>query len=94
MTGRPAIPLAAAKWSLALFVFSLFWMKDPLIIRGLPAIPADLLFLVTAGLWLAAMVCGRARMRWNPGFWPLLTYFAALAISALWSTDPRARSSL
>jgi hypothetical protein len=83
------MPLAAAKWSLALFAFSLFWMKDPLIIRGLPAIPADLLFLVTAGLWLAAMLSGQSRVRWNAGFWPLLIYFAALAISAIWSTGLR-----
>ena len=78
-----------AKTSLLLFAFSLFWMKDPLIIGGLPAIPADLIFLVAAVLLPFAWLSGEARPTWSAGFVPLVLYFAALAISAIFAVDPR-----
>ena len=78
-----------AKTSLLLFAFSLFWMKDPLIIGGLPAIPADLIFLVAAVPLPFAWLSGEARPIWSAGFVPLVLYFAALAISAIFAADPR-----
>src|SRR5438309_712153 len=82
-------PFGLAKTSLLLFAFSLFWMKDPLIIGGLPAIPADLIFLVAAVLLSFAWLSGEARPIWSAGFVPLVLYFAALAISAIFAADPR-----
>ena len=81
--------LGLAKTSFLLFAFSLFWMKDPLIIGGLPAIPADLIFLVAAVLMSFAWLSGEARPRWSAGFVPLVLYFAALAISAIFAADSR-----
>ena len=77
-----------AKQSLALFAFALFWMKQPLTIGGLPAFPSDLLFLIAGAAWLLSL--GRsAGLRFSAGFWPLLLYFAALAVSTLFATDIR-----
>jgi hypothetical protein len=81
--------LGLAKKSLLLFAFALFWMKDPLIVGGLPAIRADLIFVVTAALVAIASLSGEARLSWTGGFAPLLLYFAALAISAMFAADPR-----
>ncbi|MFL6726119.1 MAG: O-antigen ligase family protein [Sphingomicrobium sp.] len=78
-----------AKKSLLLFAFSLFWMKDPLIIGGLPAIPADLIFVVTAMLLALAWAGGESRPSWSAGFVPLILYFGALAISAIFAADLR-----
>ena len=81
--------LGLAKRSFLLFAFALFWMREPLTVGGLPVLPADLVFLFAALLWAAALLAGGARVRWSAGFWPLATYWVALAISALFSSDPR-----
>ena len=76
-----------AKAALLLFAFSLFWIKDPLIIGGLGAVPADLIFLAMASLFGVAWVTGEARLRWSSGFVPLAIYLGALAISTIFSFD-------
>jgi hypothetical protein len=81
--------LRLAKQALLLFAFALFWMKDPIDVRGLPAVPADLIFVVAASLWALAWVRGERRLIWSSGFWPLLLYFAALAVSAIFAPDLR-----
>lgn len=81
--------LRLAKYSFLLLLFSLAWMKAPLSIHGLDAFPADLLFIVTAALWLLALVAGQAELRWHRAFWLLGLYFAAMAASALVSEEPR-----
>lgn len=81
--------LGLAKRSLLLFCFALFWMKKPLVVNGLPAVPADLIFLVASLSWATAVLTGAVKLHWHNGFWPLLTYFAALSVSALFSTDPQ-----
>ena len=78
-----------AKTLLLLFAFALFWMKDPLIVGGLPAFPADLFFLIAGLAWVAAFLTGTKKLQWSDGFWPLLVYFVALTISAACSSDPR-----
>lgn len=78
-----------AKASLLLFAFSLFWMKDPLIVGGLGAVPADLIFVVMALLFGIALLRRDARLGWSPGFLPLAAYFAALATSTAFSSEPR-----
>ena len=75
-----------AKAALLLFAFSLFWIKDPLIIGGLGAVPADLIFLAMALLFGIAWMAGEARLGSNSGFVPLAIYFAALAISTIFSS--------
>lgn len=64
-------------------------MKRPLIVGGLTAIPSDLMFLACALLWAFACLSGQTKIRWNGGSWPLAIYFAALALSAAVSVDPK-----
>lgn len=80
--------LRLARLAFLLAVVALIWMKQPLMIGGLPAIPADLLFLVSGLLWVAALAAGQARLRWHGAFWLLLVYFAAMAVSASQAADP------
>ena len=73
--------LCLAQLSLLLSIFLLGWMKHPLAIGGLLAIPADLMFLITGLLWLVALLTGPARFGFNSAFWLLALYFAAMALS-------------
>ena len=81
-----------AQQSLGLFTFALLWMKDPLLIGGLPAFPADLLFVIAAGSWVLSLLRQPSKLRWSNGFWPLLLYFAALAFSTMFAADQRTSS--
>jgi O-antigen ligase len=83
--GRTAHRLAAIGF--LLLVVSLAWARDPLMIRGLPAEPTDLLFAVTFGFWLIALISGETRLRLHRSFWLLATYFAAMALSLSASKD-------
>jgi len=76
-----------AQISFLLMVASLIWMKHPWIIGGLPAIPADVLFVLTMGLWAASLATGQSRLRWHPALWLLVAYFAAMALSATQAAD-------
>jgi len=64
-------------------------MKRPLLVGGLGVIPSDLMFLACSLLWAIASLLGEAKLKWNSGFWPLAIYFAALALSAAFSVDPK-----
>ena len=88
-TRQPADPplLQWAKCSFFLQLFFLAWMKRGVTIQGLEAFPTDLLFLVTMALWAAALVTRQARLRLHPAFLLLGLYFAALALSAIFSVD-------
>jgi O-antigen ligase len=87
----PTIPdpplLRWAKCAFFLQLFLLAWMKHGIPIEGLEAFPVDLLFLVTTALWAAALVARQARLRLHPAFLLLALYFAALALSAVFSVD-------
>lgn len=80
--------LLLARYSFVLLIVSLAWMKAPLAVRGLEVIPADLLFLVTAGFWLLALATRQTNLRLHPAFWLLGLYLAAMALSIINSTDP------
>jgi len=80
--------LRLAQYSYLLMIVSLTWMKTPLIVRGLEVLPADLLFLATAGFWVAALAMRQTRLRLHPAFWLLGLYLAAMAISVTVSADP------
>jgi hypothetical protein len=80
--------LKLSRWSFLLLIFSLFWMKYPVMIGGLAAIPADFLFVIAISAWAIALLLGQAQLRWHPAFWLLLAYFAAMALSVPFSGDP------
>lgn len=82
--------LSAAKGAFLLLLLLLPWMKHGLTIRGLEAFPADLLFLVTFALWVAALATRQTRLRVHRAFILLALYVAAMALSAIFSADPRA----
>jgi len=79
--------LTAAQGLLLAGVFALGWMKTPVPIGGLPAVASDLLLALSFACLAIAIICG-ARPRWHRAQWLLLAYFAALALSALFSADP------
>lgn len=66
------------------------WLKHGLVIGGMMAAPTDLAFLFAASLFALAVLTGQARLRLHPGFALLALYFAALTVSAIFSTNPRA----
>lgn len=70
-----------AKTALVLLVVTLPLMKPDLPVAGLPAVPADLLFLLAAAALAVAVVRGRARLRGDTIMPILLIYFAALLAS-------------
>jgi O-antigen ligase len=78
--------LAAA--ALALFVLAQPVFIPSLMIGGLRVIAADLVYAVAAALLLAALA-GSLRARWDGLFPPLAGWLAAMAVSALLSTEPR-----
>ncbi|MGI8705320.1 MAG: O-antigen ligase family protein [Sphingomicrobium sp.] len=67
----------------------LAWMKSPQVVAGYDVFPTDLVFLATGCLWLVALGTGQVRLRLHPSFWLLGIYFAALALSAIQSDDPK-----
>jgi putative inorganic carbon (hco3(-)) transporter len=84
--------LSISRWSFLALIFSLFWMKYPVMIGGLAATPADFLFLMSVGAWAVSLLLGETKLRWHPAFWLLLAYFAAMALSVPFSAD-RPRSA-
>jgi O-antigen ligase len=81
------VALRLAQLSFLLLVFMLGWMKQPLMIGGLAAFPVDFIFLVTGALWMFALLTGATRFRFDPAFWLLGVYFAAMALSLSQSAD-------
>jgi O-antigen ligase len=85
-----ARPLArAAGVAFLVLLVALPWMRNGVEIRGLYAYPVDFLFLVTMALWAGAILAGQTRLRLHPSFVLLALYFAAMAVSALFSAEPR-----
>ncbi len=81
--------LNIAQIAFLLLVFSLAFMKDGVIgVGGLPAMPTDLLFLVTVAALGLAVFRGEIRLRWNRFFIVLIVYFSAMAASVLASDEP------
>jgi O-antigen ligase len=80
--------LAGAKFAFLALLASLPLMKWGLPINGLVAFPADLLFVITTMLWVAAIALGQARLHLDRSFLPLAAYFAAMAVSAVFSVNP------
>ena len=80
--------LRLAKWALLLLIAALPLMKSPFYVGGSYAITAtDALFVVTAGLFASALWRRQTHLRWDRFYLFPLAYFAALAISALFSPD-------
>ncbi len=77
-----------AQISLMLMIASLIWMKYPVMVGGLPAFPADALFLLTFALWAASLATRQSRFSWHPALWLLVAYFVAMALSATQAPDP------
>ena len=73
---------------LLLLIISLAFAKPTVTIAGLKATMTDLLFLLTAAAWAAALIARQARLRWHPLFWPIALYFASMLLSGIFSTQP------
>ncbi len=80
-----------ARWAMAmllLFTFSLAIMQPPMVLFGLLSAPPDLVFVLLAVVWAAALLLGQVRLKWHPAWWALLLYFAAMAISVPFAANP------
>lgn len=73
---------------LLLLIFSLAFAKPTVPIAGLKATLTDLLFLLMAAAWAAALIARQARLRWHPLFWLIALYFASMLLSGIFSTQP------
>jgi hypothetical protein len=73
---------------LLLFTFSLAIMQPPMVLFGLLSAPPDLVFVLLAVVWAAALLLGQVRLNWHPVWWALLLYFAAMAISVPFAANP------
>ncbi|MDQ3799302.1 MAG: O-antigen ligase family protein [Acidobacteriota bacterium] len=81
--------LRLAKISFLLLIFSVAFMQPYVYIAGFRAIPADIIFLLTFGFWFLALLTKQTRFRWHGFYWLLIFYFAAMAVSAVFSVNPR-----
>ncbi|WP_332812746.1 O-antigen ligase family protein [Sphingomonas sp.] len=78
---------------LLLLIVSLAFMQPGFWVSGLQAAPTDFIYpllLVASGI---AIVRGRAAFAWQPAYWLLIAYFAAMLVSALAAGFPQ-RSAL
>jgi O-antigen ligase len=73
---------------LILFIFSLGFMQPNLRLLGFAVLPSDLIYLLLAPVWAAAVLTKRARLVWDRAWWPLLFYFAAMAVSVVAADEP------
>lgn len=87
MLRRPWPPLVAA--FLAFLASLPFFKLVSVEAAGQRVTPADLLFALTFGLWVAALLAGRATLRRSWFYAPLAAYALAMAVSALFSASPR-----
>jgi O-antigen ligase len=78
----------AAKLLLAMLIVSLAFMKPSVRLAGFDLVATDLLFPPLLLAAAAAFLTGRLRVRWNPSYWPIAVYLAALALSAAASPAP------
>jgi O-antigen ligase len=74
-------------YSFLLLVVSLGLPQFPISFFGLEVVATDLLFLLTAGLWVLSVLFEHRRFRWHPLYLPLFGYLFALLISAIFSVD-------
>ncbi|HLM01299.1 MAG TPA: O-antigen ligase family protein [Pyrinomonadaceae bacterium] len=81
--------LRLTKISFLLLIFSLAFMQPYVYITGFRAIPADIIFLLTFGFWFLSLLTKQTRFRWHPFYLLLIFYFAAMAVSAVFSVNPR-----
>jgi O-antigen ligase len=86
---RQPLGFERAAWAaLALFVLAQPVFMPSLVLGGLRVIAADLVYAAVAALLLASLA-GGAEPRWDRAFLPLAGWLAAMALSALLSTEPR-----
>ena len=74
-------------YSFLLLVVSLGLPQFPFPFFGLQVVVTDLVFLLTAGLWVPSVLFERRRIRWHPLYLALLAYLLALLVSAVFSID-------
>lgn len=78
-----------AQGLLLLLIFSLAFMQPAVQLFGLAAAPTDLVFLLLALAWLAALAARGVRFAGHPGYWFIALYFAAMLVSLSVSDQPR-----
>jgi O-antigen ligase len=74
-------------YSFLLLVVSLGLPQFPIPLFGMEVVVTDLVFLLTAALWVVSILFERRRIRWHPLYFALLAYLFALLISAVFSID-------
>jgi hypothetical protein len=70
-----------------LLIFSLGFMQPQVRFRGTSLNLTEPLFLLTAGLWVIALVCRQTKFRWKNVFVLFAIYAVGLLISAVFSDD-------
>ena len=73
-----------------LLVVSLGLMKPGVFVSVATLTPTDLVFPFLFAAWLVAIATRQMRFVWHPAFLALAVYFLAFAVSAVFSTRPRA----
>ncbi len=88
MNERRSRMAAAVEISFLVLIFSLGFMQPYLNFRGLAVQYTDIVFLLTAGLWLIAIAARKIDLRFDRSFVLLGLYFVGLLLSAAFSADP------
>jgi putative inorganic carbon (hco3(-)) transporter len=79
----------AAQICFLLLVFSLCLMQPFFYFSGLRVIATDFLFLLTFALWFSALIFKQTKFRRHEFFWLLVFYFLTMAVSVVFSVNPR-----
>jgi len=74
-------------YSFLLLIVSLGLPQFPITIFGMEVVATDLLFLLTAGLWVLSLLFERRTFRWHSLCLAIFAYLLALLISAVFSVD-------
>lgn len=74
---------------LLLLIVSLAFMQPGFWVSGLQAAPTDFVYPLLLAAWGVAFVRGRAAFAWQPAWWLLIAYFAAMLVSALAAGVPQ-----
>lgn len=74
-------------YSFLLLVVSLGLPQFPIPFFGMEVVATDLVFLLTAVVWVSSILIERRRFHWHPLYLALLAYLLALLISAIFSVD-------
>ncbi|MEJ7624944.1 MAG: hypothetical protein WKF34_13205 [Pyrinomonadaceae bacterium] len=88
--GKKSLLEEAVEIAFLALIFSLGFMRPNFSFGTASATITDILFLITGGLWIASLVAGIYRFRFDKFYWLLGLYGVGLTLSALFSVDTAA----